>query len=139
MKKVLIVIAVLAVIGAAYGYYLWNMPQENMMNKKADSSVSATQLFKDFSANEQAANAKYLGKAVAVTGVVKSVEKEETGGGVQVALETGDSFGVVCELDPLSKHPRMDFPVGGKVTFKGNCTGFNFDVQLTRCVELKKQ
>jgi hypothetical protein len=138
MKKILIAFLILALLGAAYGYYLWNMPQENMQAKQADLSVSATNLFKAFSTDEQAANTKYLGKTVAVTGVVKSVEKEEAGGGVQVSLETGDSFGVLCELDPLSKHPRMDFPVGESVTFKGNCTGFNFDVQLTRCVEAQK-
>lgn len=138
MKKIVIAVLILALLGAAYGYYLWNMPQENMQAKQADLTIAATELFKAFSTDEQAANSKYLGKTVAVTGVVKSVEKDETGGGVKVSLETGDSFGVLCELDPLSKHQRMNFPVGESVTFKGNCTGFNFDVQLTRCVEVQK-
>lgn len=136
MKRLLYLLAIVAVVGGSIGYYLWNKPQKNMQAAKADLTVDAAALFKEFSTDETAANAKYLDKTVAVSGKVKETTKTDDGT-VKVNLETGDSFGVLCELDPLSKHPRTDFAEGETVVFKGLCTGINFDVQLTRCVEIK--
>lgn len=135
MKKVLIALAVLLVAGAAVGFYLWNKPHENMERAKADMTLQAAQLFAEYNTDQAAADAKYLDKTVAVKGVVKEVNKDE--GSVKILLETGSDFNVLCTLDELSQHARTDFPIGEKVTFKGKCTGFNLDVQLERCVEVK--
>ncbi len=120
MKKVLIALAVLLVAGAAVGFYLWNKPHENMERAKADMTLQAAQLFAEYNTDQAAADAKYLDKTVAVQGVVKEVNKDE--GSVKILLETGSDFNVLCTL----------------VTFKGKCTGFNLDVQLERCVEVKQ-
>ncbi|MBU6342118.1 MAG: OB-fold putative lipoprotein [Bacteroidetes bacterium] len=135
MKKVLIGIAILVLGGAAYAYYLWNMPHENMEHAKADLSINAAQLFSEYNTDQTSADAKYLDKTIAVKGTVKEVNKEE--GATKIVLDTGSDFSVVCTLDELSKHPRTDFSVGETLTFKGKCTGFNLDVQLERCVEVK--
>jgi len=135
MKKILIGVLVLALAGGAYGYYLWNMPHENMDRAKADFSIDAAQLFSEYNTDQTAADAKYLDKTIAVKGKVKEVNKDE--GPVKIILDTGSDFSVVCTLDELSKHPRTDFNVGETITFKGKCTGFNLDVQLERCVEVK--
>jgi hypothetical protein len=136
MKRILLILLALGLVGAAIGYKMWNKPHENMTTAKADASIEAAALFKAFNTDEASANAQYLGKTIAVTGKVKEVSKAE-GTPVKITLETGDSFGVVCELDALSQHPRSDFAAGETVTFKGKCDGFNFDVQLSRCVEAK--
>lgn len=107
-----------------------------MQTAKADMAIDAAALFNEYSADETAANAKYLDKTIAVSGKVKETTKSDDGT-VKVSLDTGSDFGVLCELDPLSQHPRTEFATGETVTFKGNCTGLNFDVQLTRCVEVK--
>lgn len=137
MKKILLSLVVLALLGAGTGYYLWNKPHENMETRKVDTAVDATQFFQEFNTDETAANAKYLDKAVAVTGAVREVTKSDDGKEVKVILSTGSEFGVVCVLDPLSHHDRTDFAVGEKVTFKGLCSGLNFDIQLDRCVEMR--
>ena len=136
MKRILYLLLGLACIGGAVGYYLWNKPHTDMQAAKADMAIDAAALFGEFNTDEAAANAKYLDKTVAVSGKVKEATKAEDGT-VKVSLDTGSDFGVLCELDPLSKHPRTDFAVGEVATFKGICTGLNFDVQLTRCVEVK--
>lgn len=136
MKRIVYILLAIACAGGAIGYYLWNKPQKDMQAAKADMAIDAAALFNEFNTNETAANAKYLDKTVAVSGKVKEVTKTEDGT-VKVSLDTGSEFGVFCELDPLSQHARTDFPVGETVTFKGICTGLNFDVQLTRCVEVK--
>ena len=72
---------------------------------------------------------------MAVSGTVKDVSKNEEGI-VSVTLDAGqDMFGVICQLDQLTKHAREDFPIGEKVNFKGVCTGMLMDVVLVRCVE----
>lgn len=136
MKRIVYILLAIACAGGAIGYYLWNKPQKDMQAAKADMAIDAAALFNEFNTDETAANAKYLDKTVAVSGKVKEVTKTEDGT-VKASLDTGSEFGVFCELDPLSQHARTDFPVGETVTFKGICTGLNFDVQLTRCVEVK--
>ena len=136
MRKALLALLIIGVVGIAVGYYQWNKPKENMATSKAEATIDATQLLTEYNANEEAANAKYLGKTIAVSGKVKESSKEE--GTVKVMLETGQDFGVYCTLDSLAQHPRTDFPVGENITLKGKCDGLNLDVQLSRCVEVKK-
>jgi hypothetical protein len=136
MKRYLLPLLALGLIGATVGYTLWNKPHKNMENVRADLSIGAAELFNDFNTDENAANAKYLGKTIAVTGQVKEVTPGEDGP-AKVSLETGSDFGVLCELDPLTEHARTDFQPGETVTLKGDCAGFNFDVQMSRCVEVK--
>lgn len=136
MKRILILIALLACVGAGAAYYLWNKPHKNMETAKADLSIDAKQLFDTYNTDETGSNAKYLEKIISVSGRVKEVKKNDDGT-TRVMLDAGEDFGVSCELDALSKHTRTDFTVGESVVFKGTCTGLNFDVQLTRCVEVK--
>ena len=136
IKRILFWILGLGLIGVAIGYFLWNKPHENMTDSKAAVTIEAPAFFKEYNTDEHAANAKYLGKTIAVTGKVKESTHSE-GGPAKITLETGDEFAVICELDALSQHARTDFPVGETVTLKGKCDGLNLDVQLSRCVEVK--
>ncbi|MFN0214338.1 MAG: OB-fold protein [Saprospiraceae bacterium] len=136
-KRILLLILGLGLIGAAVGIALWNKPHENMASSKAEASVEAALLFKEYNTDETNANAKYLGNTIAVTGTVKELTKPADGP-AKVTLETGDEFAVICELDALSQHARTDFQVGETVTFKGKCDGLNLDVQISRCVEIVK-
>lgn len=136
MKKVLFALLIIGIVGVAVGYYQWNKPKENMTTSKAEATIGAAQLLTEYNANEEAANAKYLGKTIAVSGQVKETTRED--GTVKVMLETGQDFGVYCTLDSLAPQPRTDFPAGETITLKGKCDGLNLDVQLSRCVEVPK-
>ncbi len=135
MKKILLALLAIGLIGAAIGYYQWNKPKEDMAASKAEASITAPALLTEYNADENAANAKYLGKTIAVSGEVKETTTED--GTIKVMLNTGQDFGVYCTLDSLAKHPRTTFPVGENITLKGKCDGLNLDVQLSRCVEVK--
>ena len=136
MRKALLALLIIGIVGVGVGYYQWNKPKENMTTSKAEATIGAAQLLTEYNANEEAANAKYLGKTIAVSGQVKETTKED--GTVKVMLETGQDFGVYCTLDSLASHPRSDFPAGETITLKGKCDGLNLDVQLSRCVEVLK-
>lgn len=135
MKRTLQIVLALVVIGAIGGYMMYNKPHENIEKASIDLTTTAEAIFADFETDEMAANEKYNDKLVEVTGKVVKSSKDESGI-VNVILDSGSMFGVVCKLDELTEHKRTEFEEGSEVTFKGKCTGINMDVLLVRCVEV---
>ncbi|HNE30452.1 MAG TPA: hypothetical protein PLW66_14865, partial [Saprospiraceae bacterium] len=68
MKKVILAVLALALVGAGVGYYLWNKPHQDIAASKTDVAIDAKQLFDEFNNDETAATAKYLDKMIAVSG-----------------------------------------------------------------------
>ncbi len=137
-KRILYVLLAVVLIGGAVGYTLWNKPHQDIGAAKADIAIDAVALYNEYNTDENAANAKYLDKVVAITGKVKEAAKDGDGS-VKVSLDAGSDMGVVaCELSPFASHARTDFQAGEQVTFKGKCTGLNLDVIFVECVEAKK-
>ena len=136
MKKYLKYIFLLAVLGGAFGYYMYNKPHQNMIKATADLQLTSNQLFTDYESDESTANGKYLDKIMEVSGKVKEVTTDENGM-TSLTLESGNEmFGVICQMDNLTKHKRTEFKEGENVKLKGICTGVLMDVVLVRCVEV---
>lgn len=131
-KRILLLAVLLAAIGGAMGLYFYNLKMPSMAGQKAEMTVSAADLYAAFEADEAAANARYLGKILAVEGQVREANTLPDGT-VKVVLDTGKDFGVLCEFDPNTSHKRTQFEPGERLTLKGECAGFNFDVLLSRC------
>ena len=130
-KIMILAVAVMIAIAAGTGYYLYNKPVPSVADLTA-KAVSATDLFKDFSTNEQMANQSFLNKAVQVSGKVLEVSHNQNQQ-VQVILDAGDPmFGIACTLDDANARVKR----GDLVTIKGICTGFLNDVVLTRSLLL---
>ncbi len=135
MKKYVLILILIGIIGAGVGYSIYHKPHENINKAKADHRISAIELFSAYQTNEENANAVYLDKIIEVEGLVKETKEED--GMVNVMLEADDMmFGVRCQLDNLSKHKRVQFAVGEKISLKGKCTGSLMDVVMVRCVEI---
>lgn len=135
-RTILIIIGVVVLAGLATGTYLWNKPHKNMQRATADITLSAPELMAAFNADENAANAKYLDKVVAVTG--KVIDAATSGEATVVSLEAADDFGAIsCELDRFSKQNRTTFTLGEQITLKGICSGKTIDVVLVQCVLVK--
>ena len=138
-KRKLVVVCTILValgLGAFYGYkyYLLNKPGRDV-TKEQGITVTAEQIFNDFTTNEAAANQKYLNKAIEVTGEVGEVKKNQDNSTV-VVLKTSDPiFGVNCTFkqDPGAVQP------GSQITFKGICTGFISDVVINEGVLVKNR
>ncbi|MEK7253942.1 MAG: hypothetical protein AAB316_04305 [Bacteroidota bacterium] len=137
MKKILLFGLLIAVVGIGIGYMIYNKPHKNMASAKADYTLDAKVLVAEFSSDEAAANEKYLGKIITVTGSVAEVTTDDNGN-PSVMLDTGDPMAAVkCNLDFASKPKRTEFQTGETVTLKGDCSGFIelTGVILDRCVE----
>ena len=129
MKKVLIALVVLVVVGAGFAYYLYNKPVASLEHQKSDVTVSADQLIQDYESDENTANEKYLGKVVEVSGKVAGVTQEE--GKHKVSLETTNPMSAV--IGELEDHLNTGgVKAGDQIRMKGKCSGYLNDVILVQ-------
>jgi hypothetical protein len=92
MKKILLVILIIAVVGVGAGIYLWNKAPAKVEDS-ASSAINADDLAIAFTTNEQQANGKFLNKVLDVSGTIAEVTKNQDG-------KTVITLGVAS--DPLS-------------------------------------
>ncbi len=126
-KRTVIIIVTMTALAALASVYLYlNQPHRSVRSEEG-ISIAADSLFLAFQENEDAANSLYLNKVLAVTGKIKSVEKN-TAGMTVIVLETGDlMFGINCTLDG-----EVTLKQGDEVIVKGICTGYLADVVITQ-------
>ncbi len=130
VKKILIFALIAIAIGVGTGIYLWNMPPKKVENMKG-ITITAADLAKEYSANEKAADTKYLNKAIEVSGTINEIDKNQDGG-IMIVLETGDpTAGIQCTLRDNGANPVK----GRNIVIKGFCSGNGITgVSLTQCV-----
>lgn len=129
MRKVILFILMLGIIGAGVGYYMYNKPVASLEKKKPDVEVSASKLIEDYETDETAANTTYLGKVVQVSGKIADVTEEE--GKKKVQLETSNPISmIICELEDGTSAEQLK--TGDEVIVKGLCTGYLSDVILVQ-------
>ena len=132
-------IVVIIALAGGYGWYQFNRTVQGLADVRADFSVNATDLIKEFVSSEDAANKKYLNKILSVKGMVKNVESAQS---TIVLGDTSDMSGVRCVVDSTASSTIGSLQKGAVITIKGAITGFNkdetgllgSDVQLNRCV-----
>ncbi len=107
-----------------------------MATKTVDNQLSTEELYKAFQMDEQAANSTYLGKIIAVQGVVQSSRTVD--GTTKLELQAGEEGVIFCELDNNTQHKRTTFDPGSSISIKGECAGMDIDgsVMLSHCAEL---
>ena len=131
-RNILLGIFALGIIVGIYAFTEYNRKPADLSGATADITITATQLLKEFSQNETAANAKYLNKITRVRGVLKSIDKDHSGA-ISLSLDAGDPIaGVSCELDARHHADAAIVHPGDSVTVTGICTGMLTDVVLVR-------
>lgn len=131
-KIVLIVILALAAVGVGYGTYLWNKPHRTAEDEKPFATITANDLFIEFSSDEKMAWEKYQDKIIQISGVVEEV-KTDASGNTDIVLTTDDILGkVVCTLKQGANADGVE--IGMTVDLKGICNGFLSDVLLNQGV-----
>jgi len=137
MKKIVVIIVVLGLVGAGYGYYLYNKPVANLDHQDADFALTAEDLFSQFENNEFDANQKYLGKIIEVSGKVKDLSIGDSGDLNMILASGSEMFGINCGITDVNESRYKNYKVGDSVWVKGECAGISMDVVLTRCVIVK--
>jgi hypothetical protein len=137
VKKILIIILIAIIIGAAYGLYMWNKPKRNFTDATPDVSLSADSLFNSFSRNEKHADSLYLNKVIQVTGKVSQISANQNKGKVVVLQSSDPIFGISCTMLNSDSVATSKLKTGDKVNIKGLCNGFLTDVVLTNSTVVK--
>jgi hypothetical protein len=130
VKKTLVVVLALVLVGIAVGIYKWNEKAPKVENAHA-VSVTAAALAAEYAADEKNADTKYLNKAIEVSGTVSEVDNNQDGGSM-IVLQTSDpTAGVQCSM----RDKGATAAKGQQVTIKGFCSGNGITgVSLTSCV-----
>lgn len=125
VKVLLILIGIGLVTGGIIAYRIFTKPHRDVTQEKG-LQLSAQALYDAFKANETDANAKYLDKAIQLSGEVTEITTNQDGNKV-VNFKTNDPFVVInCtfKTDPGELKP------GDTITFKGICTGYIPDANV---------
>jgi len=125
-KLIILAGALLCLIAAGTGYYLYNKPRTSAAESHTDKHISAQQLYEEFSSNEQQANSNYVNKVVEVKGTVTDIQK--TGASISVLLAGQGNGGVNCSIAPGEEAQLPK--IGESVLIKGLCTGMLMDVSI---------
>jgi hypothetical protein len=130
LLTILIVIIVAGGIGAGVAYNMWNKPHSKVEDEKG-IAISADDLCREFGMDEMAANTKYLGKAVNVSGKVVKQEMNQEGALVVTVQGNDPDLSVQCTM--RDKNEQLDS--GSNVVLKGYSSGGDmFGALLTDCI-----
>ena len=134
IKKILFIILSVIVLLGVVGIYMIFKPEKNLLNRKPDCKLTATELFNEYSTNEEAANTKFLGKVIMVSGTIREINTEDSIY-TTIILETDDMFfGVNCVLNNKYASKQKEISIGSEAVIKGECSGMLIDVVLNNCV-----
>lgn len=110
--KIITILAFLVVAGYFGGrYYAYNMGKRDVQNEEAAFVLKAKDIVKEFQTNADAANKKYLEKAVEFTGKVSSID------GQNVIIDEV----VTCNFTKVPAEVK----VGTELKIKGRVMGFD--------------
>ncbi|MCW5931160.1 MAG: hypothetical protein KIS69_05765 [Bacteroidetes bacterium] len=96
-------------------------------------SISAHQLYQEYAANEVAADQKYKGQVLSVTGTVDAIAKDITDN-IYVTLKGDEYIGdVQCYFADNHTNEAAQLSKGMRITVKGKCDGMMMNVLLRGC------
>jgi len=129
-NKIIIAIALIAAIAFGIYYYIFIYSSNNHRQVQSETAIAITSdsLVSKYQADEKLANSLYLNKAVAVTGNLLSIDKNQEGK-TTLVIGRSDSFSNVS-VTMISTAPITQ-KVGETITIKGLCTGALSDVVIT--------
>lgn len=135
--RILLAILILGIVGAI-ATYMWNKPHRNIATSKEDFTLTADSFYKEYAANEEASNAKYLDKVIEVKGDVGEIELENEDEPT-VALQTSSLESTVrCGFKKEMLVEIKKLKKGDQIKIKGKCDGLGmFGLVLTQCVLIK--
>ena len=129
-NKIIIAIALIAAVAFSVYYYVFVYSSQHRRQVQSETCIviTADSLVAKYQADEKLANSLYLNKAVVVTGVILSFDKNQEGK-TTLVIGRSDSFSNVS-LTMISTAPITQ-KVGESITIKGLCTGALSDVVIT--------
>lgn len=145
--RTLLIIGLIAILAASVVIiYLFNKPQRDVQSTEIDFRSTGSALVEEYLNDPIASNKKYLNdegnsKIIAVTGTVKSLEKDLNNQWVVLLKEQEDKAGVNCTFTSVTNSSAEKLIIGQTVTIKGVIragAGYDSDLDLFEDVIIEK-
>lgn len=124
------VLLLLVITGGLIAYKEFMRKPKDAMETEAAFKLSPSEISKSFMEDEQQANQAYVGKAIAITGVVSEVKTDENGNHTLIFSDSALNVTISASLDSVHNQKGASLKSGDKVCVKGFCIGFNRDELL---------
>ena len=111
-----------------------NLEQSPKVTPNSNPSViiTASKLYKEYNANEIAADEKYKGKIIEVTGVIRDIGNDIMDN-AYITLVGDEYFGdIQCYFNEKSVVAKLS--KGKRITVIGSCSGLMMNVQINNCI-----
>jgi len=118
-KNILAIVILLIAVAGWYAFKMYGEKTPDIVNKKPDVIISATNLLDAFNKDSAAAVKKYVDKIIEVTGNVKKADSSA------IVLGDRDSeSSIVCGVDRRHIDDYKKIKIGSPARLQGNCTGY---------------
>jgi len=143
-KAIFIVIGFIILTGAVIGYLIWNKPQPDIKDASG-IGISAVDLYKQLSTDNQYHKASLIGKVLIVSGEVTQVQMNQKGQQLILLQTKTSGASVNCTMEQKIEK-RVN--TGDTILIKGICSGYISgdadmglpgDVYMIRCYLLPKK
>ena len=135
--KILIILAITGIVAAVAGYvFVYNKPHPDFETMTPDFNLKAADIFTAFKTDKAAAEIKFNGKLVEMTGKLSKVEEADS---LVIAVFVFDQGmfgdeGIRCTMLPGHIQKLKSLQPESEVAIKGYLTGYNdTDVILEKC------
>ena len=127
------ILLLVIIVVAAYAWHLYQKPHESAAGEAAAVAINADTLYHQYQQDERAADQKYMGKVIEVSGKLSEVQHAGDAEIWILSTQPGGG-GINCQLFPGSVQADKEPRVGDAVTINGRCTGVLMDVNMADCV-----
>jgi hypothetical protein len=132
-KTVFSAILLAIFIGLAGGSVETDSGAKKVASEAAAFDLSADQLYSEYDANQVAADAKYKGKVVSITGSISDIGKDVTDTAYVIIGGTGILNGAQCMFPKGQESLIGNLSKGQQVTAKGEVSGKIGNVLVRNC------
>lgn len=134
-RNIIIIVLLIIAVAGWYAYRLYEERTPDVVNKKPDVTITATDLLAAFDKDTANAAKRFTNKIIAVTGLVISADSSAI-----VLGEPNSQSSVVCGVDSRHRNDFKKIKIGSVTTVQGNYVGFEkeemLDVSLGTTVHL---
>jgi len=117
-----------------HGMHLPGGEESGKVSSSPSYRLTAESLYSDYKANEVAADTKYKGKVIEVSGCIRSIGKDLMDNAYIVIGGSGFLDGVQCTFPRTSEAQLGLLSDGQQVTVKGELQGKMGNIQLRNCI-----